>query len=48
MSGRSPAARFLAQLLQQFQSVHARHLDVEDRKVGRIFEQAFSAASPSA
>ena len=30
---------FLAQFLQQLQPVHARHLDVADRQIGRIFEQ---------
>jgi len=29
----------LAQPLQQFQPVHARHLDVEDGEVGRVFQQ---------
>jgi hypothetical protein len=39
---------FFAQPLQQFEPVHARHLDVEDGKVRRFSSNAFSAVSPSA
>ena len=31
----------IAQALQQFEPVHARHLDVENRQIGRIFQQGF-------